>query len=310
MTNVLQILVDTDAGVDDTLAMFVLMQIAPASTIDIAVTFGNVPLEQAMSNVSLFSAISGFAPRKVLRGSSGPLRGEPRFAADVHGVDGLGGLTELPLWQPPPPRLCANVFDSTELDIYEKVIALGPLTDILRLTDSSSASPPLFIMGGAFDVKGNISPYAEFNFYSDPEAASKLLASYDGDIFIVPLDVCNNVVLGREYFGDLCDKNGTSTAAFLKLIHQHYMDFYQRIEGINGCHPHDTLAVYAAMGRDLFEWRRGRAQVVSDGTERGRSTFNADPSGRHYVAKNIDVARFFDLLEGTLEHFTQPLASK
>ncbi|WP_035672846.1 nucleoside hydrolase [Bradyrhizobium liaoningense] len=231
MTNVLQILVDTDAGVDDTLAMFVLMQSAPASTIDIAVTFGNVPLEQAMSNVSLFSAISGFPPRKVLRGSSGPLRGEPRFAADVHGVDGLGGITELPQWRPPPPRLCAKLFDSTKLDIYDKVITLGPLTDIARLTESSSASPPLFVMGGAFDVKGNISPHAEFNFYSDPEAASNLLQGYDRDAFIVPLDVCNHVVLGRKYFGDLCDKNGTSTAAFLKLIHQHYMDFYQRIEG-------------------------------------------------------------------------------
>jgi inosine-uridine nucleoside N-ribohydrolase len=44
-------------------------------------------------------------------------------------------------------------------------------------------------MGGAFDVKGNISEFAEFNFYSDPAAASEVFENYRGDIFVIPLDV-------------------------------------------------------------------------------------------------------------------------
>jgi inosine-uridine nucleoside N-ribohydrolase len=80
--------------------------------------------------------------------------------------------------------------------------------------------------------------------------------------------------------------------------------------GIDGCHPHDTLAIFAALKTELFEWKRGRAQVVPDGPERGRSTFNADPAVRHYVANNIDTPRFFDLLEGTIENFKRPGTSK
>jgi inosine-uridine nucleoside N-ribohydrolase len=89
-------LVDTDVGVDDTLALFVLMQIAPRSAIDVAVTFGNVPIDQALSNLGLLTAVSGLAPHRILSGSSAPISGDPDFATDVHGFDGLATLQSRP----------------------------------------------------------------------------------------------------------------------------------------------------------------------------------------------------------------------
>src|SRR5262245_10636075 len=155
MTAEFAMLVDTDAGVDDALALFVLAQVARAATIDVAVTFGNVPLDQAMSNVSLISSLSGLSSRRVFRGSAAPLVGEPRFATDVHGHDGLGGVTDLPLWRAPPPLPRENLFGATKLDHYERIVTLGPLTDIARLIPASSVSAPLVVMGGAFEVGGN-----------------------------------------------------------------------------------------------------------------------------------------------------------
>ena len=86
----------------------------------------------------------------------------------------------------------------------------------------------------------------------------------------VPLDVCNRVVLERGYLSDLCDANPGPTTTFLNLIHQHYMDFYHRAEGIDGCHPHDALAVAAALQADMLTWTRGRASVTPDGSEAAR----------------------------------------
>ena len=299
-----RVLVDTDAGVDDILALFVLMQIAPPSTIDVAVTFGNVTLDQALSNVALFSFVSGLSPHKVFRGSSAPILGKPRFATDVHGPDGLGGITNLPLWRPPPTGPSPMLFRRTKFD-YEKIVALGPMTDIARLTQLSSSAPPLFVMGGAFDVSGNVSSFAEFNFYSDAHAAGYVFEHYAGEIFVVPLDVCNTVILGRQYFGDLCDKNRSSAATFLKLIHQHYMDFYRKLEGIDGCHPYDALTICASVEQDLFEWNRGLIRICKDDRERGRSLFKADSAGRHYVARRVDTSRFFKILESAVGNFKE-----
>jgi purine nucleosidase len=308
VTKKVEMLVDTDAGVDDILALFVLLQIASTSAIDVAVTFGNVPLDQAMSNVSLFSFISGLPPRKIMRGSSGPLFGEPHFATNVHGPDGLGGITSSPLWQPPPIQPYPDLFAGTQPAQYDKIVTLGPMTDIARFSCTSPVCPPLFVMGGAFDVRGNITPFAEFNFHSDPPAANEVFEHYTGEIFIVPLDVCNTVIIGRDYLNYICDKNAGQTLAFLKLIHQHYMDFYQKVEGIDGCHPHDALAICAAVKADLFTWTRGWARVLPEGIERGRSLFRPDPTGRHHLARSIDVPRFFDILECSVTSFKEPRA--
>jgi purine nucleosidase len=297
-------LVDTDAGVDDILALFVLRQNVPGSMVDVAVTFGNVPLKQAMSNVALFLSVSQLAVRNVLRGSSSPRLGNASFATNVHGGDGLGGITKLPQWKPPTPQPIHDLFTNAELDAYRNVVALGPLTDIARLTIASSSSPPLFVMGGAFNVRGNITPFAEFNFYSDPNAASSLFKNYHGEVFLIPLDVCNTIILQRAYLNYLCDRNENSTTTFLKLIHQHYMDFYLKTEGIDGCHPHDALAICASIEPGLFEWGRGQVRVLEDGPERGRSIFEPSLSGRHRVARAVDSFQFLGMLERAITSFT------
>ena len=292
-----KLFVDTDAGVDDMLALFILMTGFLPSETDVAVTFGNVPVDQAISNLALFSFISGLTPRRLLRGSARPLVGEPQFATNVHGHDGLGGITNLPRWRPPPIQPHPDLFSVTQLAEYDKIIALGPLTNIARLSDASPSSSPLIVMGGAFDVRGNITPFAEFNFHSDPGAANSVFERYAGEIFVVPLDVCNTVTLGRDYLQKLCDSNPGRTLEFLNFIHQPYMDFYRKVEGIDGCHPHDALAVCAASNADLFTWTSGWARVVTEGPERGRSILRPDAAGRHHVARSLVVPRFFEILE-------------
>jgi inosine-uridine nucleoside N-ribohydrolase len=197
------------------------------------------------------------------------------------------------------PRV--SLFEGTQLSQYSKIITLGPMTDIAEMDHESP--PPLFVMGGAFAVKGNVTSSSEFNFYSDPGAANFVFEHYPGEIFVVSLDVCNTIVLEREYLKDLCGERPSQTLTFLNLIHQHYMDFYLQAEGIDGCHPHDALTVCAAIIPDSFVWKHGRVHVLSDGPERGRSLFETNATGRHHLAQSVDAACFFKLLESAVSDF-------
>src|SRR5262245_14477326 len=87
------LLVDTDAGVDDLLALFVLTRLRCSPAFHLAVTFGNVPVDRALENVSILASLAGTAPARLFRGHARPLRGEAHFAYDVHGEDGIGGAS-------------------------------------------------------------------------------------------------------------------------------------------------------------------------------------------------------------------------
>jgi inosine-uridine nucleoside N-ribohydrolase len=301
MTNE-RVLIDTDAGVDDILAIFIATRTEWA--IDFAVSFGNIPINQAIYNIALFDTVSGFTPERFFVGSSSPILGAPRFAFDVHGVDGLGGNSSF-LGRAPDQPATYDLFKKAKLTDYDKIIALGPLTDISISSEGVLNPPPLFVMGGAFDTPGNVSAYAEFNFFADPKAASQVFDRYQGNVFVVPLDVCKLVVLGRSYLTELCKRNGSRTTFFLQLIHQHYMDFYQLRENIDGCYPHDALCVGAAIDKSMFSWDRGSVQIVRDGSEQGRSIFRRERTGPHYVARDVNVSGFFALVESAINGYKE-----
>ena len=118
----------------------------------------------------------------VMRGASRPLSKKIVRAEEVHGGRGLGNMT---LKYNPALLQKGNVSDfiSKILANYRRrevaLIATGPLTNIARtiLKDLEMANSlsKICIMGGTFGlaskVYGNITQYAEFNFYCDPKAA-------------------------------------------------------------------------------------------------------------------------------------------
>jgi len=292
-----KILIDTDGGVDDLLALFVVSRLVPPPSLHVAVTFGNVPRDRALQNVSMLAALQAIQFGAVLRGRTRPLEGVPEFALRVHGSDGIGGASNQPEWNTPP--LPTKELQEEKVGAqYGCVVAIGPLSDIaIWARDLEQDHPPLCVMGGAFDVPGNVSSTAEFNFRSDPNAAREIFDTYPNRISVVSLDVCRQVVLTREHLRRLCELNPSRATSFLNTIHQHYMDYYRTAAGIDGCYPHDTICVCAALSPDLFSWVRGRVSIVVDGPERGRSLFVEDSNGRHFLAKDIDRKRFFTMVE-------------
>jgi purine nucleosidase len=258
--------IDTDMGVDDGLALLVADRLLPAIS-GLSCVFGNVPLETAVRNALLFRELLGKSDSwRILRGADRPSKGEAKTAADVHGDDGLGGATKN------VNRTTLEKIAAIKIDMLEDIgsstngnvviIGIGPATNIPKLV-SLYGRPhvrKIVLMAGSFFDVGNITEFAEFNAFSDPKALEETI-NLGIPVTLVPLDVCRKIQLSRSTMKNFGRNSRAPVAELLMSSHMAYMDFYQNVEGIDGCFPHDSIAVIAALHPELFFSLRGHVTV-------------------------------------------------
>jgi len=175
-----KILIDTDCGVDDAIAiMMALASPDEVSVLGITTVSGNVPLANVVDNVLRLMSFLGRTEIPVFRGASRPLVEPPHHAFDVHGASGLGGA-ELPASRFAEQRERApdGIARIAHADPGITLLTLGPLTNIaiaLNLyPELKGLIAEIVTMGGAVET-GNVTRFAEFNFHADPEAVQSVL---------------------------------------------------------------------------------------------------------------------------------------
>ena len=320
------VIIDTDPGVDDALALLLAFASPEIRVELVTVVAGNVGLARTVSNARRIIALAGYRTR-LAAGAKSPLRRKLVTAADIHGHDGLGGLTALraanggPVYghQGAPVPASDAVAEIIRLAKHYgtrlTIVALGPLTNIaLALARSPSAMRGvgrLVIMGGAVVSPGNITPSAEFNFYVDPDAADQVLCS-GMPVTLVPLDVTHQVRLTQSF---LRHHLGGSRHRQARAIRQMTRDLVSGAGGKRGMAMHDPLAVAVAMRPQLVTCESLPVRVETRGEHTlGQSI--ADRRGsidRHSGAARIDVALGVDT-DAALALFAErvliPLAPK
>ena len=194
-----QVVIDTDPGVDDAIALLMALSCPQIDVVGLTATAGNVPIGPATRNALAILEAVGRTDIPVARGATRPVRGRYAYARDVHSAEGLTH----PL---PPPA--SRTSDTGAVQFLSEtlranpgavtVIALGPLTNLARLHRDRPMVLPLakrlLVMGGAVDTPGNITPYAEFNFYSDPTAA-RLVMESGIPLTLIDMAPCRQVFL-------------------------------------------------------------------------------------------------------------------
>lgn len=185
MSKKIPLLIDTDPGVDDALALLMAFNDERHDVVGLTVAAGNVGLRHTVRNALKLCEIAGRDDVPVFAGCADPLVHPSVDAAHVHGVDGFGDV-ELP---PPSRRAEAEHAALAILRLSHEhagkllLVALGPLTNIalaLRLDPTLPQRIARFVvMGGAINGHGNITPVAEFNIAFDPEAAHVVLSAFD-----------------------------------------------------------------------------------------------------------------------------------
>jgi len=202
-----RLIIDTDPGVDDALAIFLALKSPEIKIEAITPVAGNVPLDFTLPNALKLLEVAGRTDIPVAAGASQPLSRQLITAANVHGNNGLAGV-EFPAPKLRPiatsaPQLIRRIVSGSPGEI--SIVAIGPLTNLalaLR-ADPQLASQirSITIMGGSLSG-GNITPAAEFNSYVDPEAAQIVYRS-GARITMVGLDVTRKVALSEAHIQKL-----------------------------------------------------------------------------------------------------------
>ena len=169
------LLIDTDGGSDDVVALMMALRSADARVAAITVVAGNVGVEQATQNVLYTVELCG-AQTPVYAGAAKPLVRDLVTARWFHGKDGLGDHGYVPASRRADPTPAADAIIQTVLaNPGIEIVTLGPLTNLAlaigKVPEAVKAIGRCIVMGGAPCCEGNVTPAAEFNIWVDPEAA-------------------------------------------------------------------------------------------------------------------------------------------
>lgn len=271
---------DTDPGVDDALAMSLIASRPEFEWIGLSTVFGNASVAQTTDNALRLLARLGRDDVAVHAGAAAPLEGRARYAAEVHGGDGLGGLASslAPAARAPQALAAAEALVRASQEHRDlQLVAVGPLTNIAlaqRLDPGFAARiGGLTLMGGAFGQLGqggNVTPAAEANIHNDARAAAEVFAAPWAQLRAVGLDATHCVRLKPAQLQPLQSQGG-ALAQWLHRLAEPYMGFYAEYYGEPMLVAHDAIAVLALLAPDAFHWRRGAVRVVEGGLAHGQT---------------------------------------
>ena len=300
--------IDTDLGVDDALALVLAQRLFGPALASVSTVFGNVPVETATVNARILRRLLGRAETlPVCIGAGCASDGRRPDARRVHGEDGLGGATRAL-----PADLLAAVAAEAEAPALGAagrpgppaapvtIIGLGPATNIPALVALFGAASVarIVLLGGVLYDDGNVTPEAEFNAWCDPAALARTLA-LGVPTTLVPLDICRKVQATRAWMEAAIARPGP-LPALLRVAHRHYMDHYERQEGLDGCFPHDSVAVCLAARPDLVFGVAGAVEVEATGEARGRTRLTPG-AGKTLVAMGGRLAWVRRTIAGALD---------
>ena len=174
----MRFLVDTDVGIDDAVALLMLLSHPAVELVAITTVMGNVPLSQATQNVVTILDIAQSSSIPIYLGCARPLlQYAPQDAKVVHGEDGLGGMGQpgAQSYSETEHASLALIRLAAQYPGQLTLLTLGPLTNValaIYLDPRFLRNlKRLVVMGGAIDGRGNTTPPTEFNIGVDPEAA-------------------------------------------------------------------------------------------------------------------------------------------
>ena len=303
-----RVIIDCDPGIDDSLALMYALSSPELDVIGITVVCGNVPTDTGVENARKVCRLMGRTDIPVYAGAAAPLKRPLVTAQDTHGMDGLGE-TAFPAvseaeW--PYDHLAADgqpegvgfiVKALSECPV--SIIAIGPLTNIAMALEYK---PEVFdnlerfvSMGGNFKSFGNCSPVAEFNYWSDPEAARYVFEHLNCPVEMVGLDVPRQIVLTPEMLQGLKYVDDPK-ADFIVKITRFYVEFHKKQEGIDGCVINDPLAVGYFLNKDLCSGIDAYTTVETEGLCVGQSIVDAKgfwkKAANSHILTQVDSRRF------------------
>lgn len=263
-----RIILDTDPGVDDAMAIFLALRSPELKVEAITAVSGNVPLSLTLPNALRLIEIAGRPDIPVAAGAATPLVRRLVTARYAHGNNGLGGV------EFPEPKL--KPVSETAVELVRRmvhgnpgeisIVAVGPLTNVATalISDPSLAAKiqSVVVMGGSL-TGGNITPSAEFNFYVDPEAA-RIVFDCGVPLTMVGLNVTNRVQMHDEQIRALeAAQNPVSQAA--GKIMRATLERWSKERPFTGFGMHDPVTVAHLIDPTILTMKDYYVQIETTG---------------------------------------------
>ncbi|MEP1205969.1 MAG: nucleoside hydrolase [Rhizobiaceae bacterium] len=301
-----KIIIDTDPGQDDAVAILLALASPELDVLGITAVAGNVPLALTELNARKICELAGRPETKVFAGADRPLARDLVTAEHVHGRTGLDGPTL------PEPQmqlqsqhavdfLVDTIMASADGEIT--LCALGPLTNVAlalqKQPQIAARLAEIVLMGGGFFEGGNVTPAAEFNIYVDPEAAA-MVFKCGVKLTVMPLDVTHKALTSRtrvEAFRALGNRASIATAELL--------DFFERYDeskyGTDGGPLHDPNVIVWLLEPQIYAGRQINVEIeTASPLTRGATVADwwrvTDRPKNCYFVRDLDDDRFFQLL--------------
>ena len=301
-----KIIIDTDPGQDDAVAILLALASPELEVLGITAVAGNVPLELTARNARIVCELAGRTDVPVFAGCDRPMKQTLVTAEHVHGKTGLDG-PQLP--DPTMPLQDTHAVDflietlRSEPANSVTLCPLGPLTNIAtafdRAPDIAERVERIVLMGGAYFEVGNITPAAEFNIYVDPEAAAAVFAC-GRPITVLPLDATHKALTTAprvQAFRDLGTEVGRMVAE--------WTDFFERFDkekyGSAGAPLHDPTVIAWLIAPELFSGREINVEIeTASRLTRGMTVADwwrvTDRPANALFIGDVDADGFFALL--------------
>ncbi|SFP29661.1 pyrimidine-specific ribonucleoside hydrolase [Amycolatopsis arida] len=249
----MKLIIDTDPGVDDAFAIALAALSDDVDLLGVTTVFGNVPLSATTRNAQRLLALCKRTDVPIAAGAQRPLvHPQPHRARYAHGADGLSGRAGT---LPEPARdleptgavgLLATLLAAADEPVT--LVPIGPLTNIATLLAAHSELREkiarVVIMGGAL-AGGNTTAAAEFNIWSDPEAAHRVLAGGEVPCVLVPMDLTYRCAVDEEWLRGLAESGPLGAA--LHGLTPDYVEYYRHALGWPGLVLHDAVAMAEAV---------------------------------------------------------------
>ena len=296
------LIIDTDAGADDYMAIAYLLSRSDAHLEAVCLANGLAHVDAGARNITRLLALGGQGSVPVYLGRPSPISGNAAFPDEWRRMaDQLPGV-QLPAPIRQPERKSAAEFLVERLGDRNRparILALGPLTNLaealLRSPAIAKNVTEIVIMGGAVRSRGNLddggyfktgNTTAEWNLFVDP-AAARIVFATGIPIRLIPLDATSMVPIDSKFLDEIQSSARTPLARFVAQVLESERDSIQR----GFYFAWDPLAAVALLDRAVVSFTPLHLDIRQKAPEAGRTaetpgTPNAD------VALNANAAKF------------------
>ncbi|QIL49906.1 ribonucleoside hydrolase RihC [Weissella coleopterorum] len=301
------LILDMDPGIDDAVALSIALTRPEFDLKLLTGVAGNVSVEKTTANLLKLAEFFNRTDIPVAMGAKAPLRREFKDASYIHGASGMPGYDFPEITHQPIEADAVEAMYQVLNDAPEPltIVATGSYTNIALLLNQHPEIKPkikrLVLMGGSLSG-GNVSSVAEFNVFTDPDAADIVFNS-GLDITMIGLDVTLKALLSNQSIQDVAKVGEVG-----KMI-SGVMTAYNDVED-DGKPMHDVNTILFLLHPEFFTLEDHMIYVITDGPAIGGTI--ADTQDRWsngqlnaHVAVDIDAQAFEKWFLAEIPHMNQ-----